>query len=88
MRVVCYTLVQMDKVYACHSVLIFQLQDDIMDTRPRVVDPGPNDPHVLYLQTQHVSQAIWHGHVSFPHHFMFWNMLHVVIIVPWNHFMP
>lgn len=28
-----------------------------------VVDPGPEDNRVLYLQTRHVSQAVWLGHV-------------------------
>ena len=34
-----------------------------MANRQRVVNPGPEDPHVLYLQTQHVSQSVWLGYV-------------------------
>ncbi|KAF7824736.1 serine/threonine-protein phosphatase 7 long form-like protein [Senna tora] len=36
-----------------------------MDTRRRAakfINPGPEDPSVLYLQKQHISEAVWQGH--------------------------
>ena len=62
-----------------------------MANRAPVVNPGPDDPHVLYLQTRHVSQAIWQGRVRHQseYYVMFLNLKSsyfvLLIVVVSNH---
>ena len=48
-------------------IINFLRKKIVMDARGRaapVLDPGPEDPSVLYLHRQHISEAVWKGHVS------------------------